>query len=230
MVKKTEIIKIQDIRKAEYKKRKELRLCVWCKAPLEDGAKGTLCKDCAKKNKERSRENRDFYIKQGICPICKKERIYPPEKSCYNCRERANQKEMTEEEREHRRELARLRAANRIENGLCPECGKRPPEDGYKRCAICRGKQRLRRKTWEWSKKEAWKWNGVCVSCGSDDMQEGTNVCKRCYAIDCKNLEKGREVLKNKRIQEQIEKGVLIVDAPITYKKRKIKDPIIYKK
>ena len=223
------IVNLKDKRIERYNKRKEAHLCVWCTSPLEENTKGTLCRSCAEKNKQRSRENREWCLANGICPICKRNKIYPPEKSCLSCKEKANEKSKDEQRKERRREVAQIRIQGRIDKGLCPECGKRPPEKGFKRCNECRKKQRQRRKSGEWGKRESYKWNGQCHCCGSSDMQEGTKLCKRCYAIFCQNLEKGRDVLKQKKIQEQVDKGILLINPPLTYKKRKLKEPKRYK-
>ena len=220
-------ISIKEKRAERYKYRVENRLCVWCSEELDENNKGRLCPKCAEKNKNRSKELRDWYIANGICPICKKAKIYPPEKSCLNCRERANLMSKNENRVQRQREIARIRIQERKEAGLC-SCGRKL--DGvHKMCADCRRKQRIRRRKGEWGKLDERRWKGIC-KCGSDDMQEGTKLCKRCYEASCKNLEKGREVLKNKKIQDQIDRGVLLIDPPITYKKRKMKKPITYER
>jgi hypothetical protein len=226
------VIRIKDLRAKRYNERVKNRLCVWCGTPLTEAQKGRLCKECAEKNRERSSQNRQWFLEHNICPICKKAEIVPPERSCLNCREKANNS-MDEEKRAKRREISKKRMQSRKAAGLCPSCGKRKPEEGFITCDECRKRQRSRRKkSTEWSVKESWAWYGICMQCGSDDMMEGTKLCKKCYERCCSQLEKGRNVLKSMRDakrEEEYEKGLrkgkILTDPPITYKKRKLIKP-----
>lgn len=222
---RSKIILIKNDRAKKYQDRVENRLCVWCSTPLPKDHNGALCDECAKKNRERSKETREWCLSHNICPVCRKNKIYPPERSCPNCKNKANQAARDKADSDMRRERAKQRRAARRAAGLC-SCG-RELEPGYRMCERCRRKQRNRRKTGEWTKREERSWQGIC-KCGSDDMQEGTKLCKRCYAIACENLAKGRETLKQKRIQEQIDRGILLIDPPLVYNKRKLKQPVVY--
>lgn len=80
----------------------------------------------------------------------------------------------------------------RIEQGFCPRCGKRKPSEGYKQCAICRSKDRLRR---EKQRRQAGVMSiqiklesNVCWFCGAERM-EGHKVCERCYERQMKLMQ-----------------------------------------
>lgn len=222
-------VKIKPMTRAErYRNRVENRICVWCNKPIEPGITGVHCASCAEKNRTRSKENHEALIKMGICPVCRKAPIYPPERSCLNCREKSNANKSDEKLAKRRKRYAE-NFKKRKEAGLCPACGKRPPEGKYKRCAECRRKQRVRRHRMndgQWTLAEARKWNGIC-KCGSADMQPGKKLCKSCYAKACGGLEKARAIAKANRdakvakeIELGIRKGKILLDPPITYKKR----------
>ena len=47
-----------------------------------------------------------------------------------------------ERRRQHERERARRRTAERLARGRCPRCGRNPPEPGRSQCQSCNGKKR----------------------------------------------------------------------------------------
>ena len=99
--------------------------------------------------------------------------------------------------------------AERAERGLCPRCGKRPPEPGLKLCRGCNekrrtaerarrekarseGKQyggrdpeRCRRadRAADRRRRRAWKEAGLCTSCGRRRPQDNRSVCEPCREV-----------------------------------------------
>ena len=232
----SDIVKMKsaaEVRADRYQNRVSERVCVWCRKPIEEDNKGVLCRDCAEKNRNRSKANRDWLLQHGICPICRKNPIYPPEKSCLNCKEKSNNSK-SDETRAKRRDQYARKIQRRRDAGLCTGCGKRIPEGKYKRCAECRRRQRVlrkRRNQGKWTTADERMWNGIC-KCGSADMQPGTKVCKSCYAKYCASLEKARAAAKAIRDAERDEeyrtgkrKGRPLENPPITYKKRSLIQP-----
>ena len=96
--------------------------------------------------------------------------------------------------------------AERAERGLCPRCGKRPPEPGLKLCPRCgekrRAAERARRanarvegkqyggrdpercrsadRAADRRRRRAWKEAGLCTSCGRRRPQDNRSVCEPC--------------------------------------------------
>lgn len=124
-----------------------------------------------------------------LCTRCKTQDAYTlaGRAVCADCAEK-----MAEKARERRKtnkrylEIAKQRKRERIENGLCPICGKpSDPAGEYKMCAVCRAKyakqdakyrdkvkpDRLRRNTDI----------GVCRKCCKDAVMPGRKVCMTCY-------------------------------------------------
>lgn len=80
----------------------------------------------------------------------------------------------------------------RIEQGLCPRCGKRKPTEGYKMCAICRNKERIHREN---QRRQAGVMSiqiklesDVCYFCGAERMK-GHKVCEKCYERQMKLMQ-----------------------------------------
>ncbi|MBR1750900.1 MAG: hypothetical protein IJ740_08480 [Ruminococcus sp.] len=95
------------------------------------------------KASQKAKERRAWYLAHGICPHCGQNEPQKGYKLCLECRtanndrRRANYK--PEESQSERHKALRER---RIAKGLCPKCGKRKPEIGYKSCSVCKAKSR----------------------------------------------------------------------------------------
>ena len=61
--------------------------------------------------------------------------------------------------------------ARNVARGLCGTCGKRPPEEGRRKCGECLAAARAMRAAW----KEAWR----CVECGAEPRPNETR-CDAC--------------------------------------------------
>lgn len=80
------------------------------------------------------------------------------------------------------------------EQGLCSLCGKVPPEEGKKRCKICREKQskdkaksrktlgEIRYTNVASFRKERAD-NNLCTKCGKVPPIEGKRRCQHCYSV-----------------------------------------------
>lgn len=132
-----------------YEKRKSEGLCIRCGNERTSISK-TYCKECLIKKRTYEREARAFFKNIGICPICRKNKLFGDEKSCLECRaKRIQKKNITEEYLESRRKKQREKHRYCVENGICTRCHKRKAVYNRKKCEICleydRVKQALRR-------------------------------------------------------------------------------------
>ena len=106
-----------------------------------------------------------------------------------------------EEGRARDRERLRKRTAERIAQGLCPNCGKAPPEPERRLCVSCAGKRRQSERVRDAKRRAAGKprhrnseterarerrrtaervAQGLCVSCGKESPAPGRTSCRRC--------------------------------------------------
>lgn len=92
-----------------------------------------------------------FYKRMGICPSCRKEKLFGTEAQCPECRayraERMQKKRENnrKEMNEYQRLLEKRLRIERKENGKCTKCGKDNKNSLYRTCAICRMKERNQR-------------------------------------------------------------------------------------
>lgn len=122
-----------------YKNRKLNGLCPRCGKKLDRN--GHYCRECLEKVNKYNRDTRKFLISIGICPICRKEKLFGDEKSCIICRGSRGKYNITEEQRKKYNEKFRIKQKivyqNRSDNGICTRCGKRKAAAGRKKCNIC---------------------------------------------------------------------------------------------
>lgn len=174
-------------------------------------------------------EERKFWQSQGICPICRKRRIYGEEKQCLECNAySANWKakkfaNMTEEEREEQRRKDREQRAKlrekRLSQGLCVKCGKENSDKRYKNCPICREKQR--NKTNYHDERIFYQSLGVCPVCHKNKLFGDEKQCVECkakhYNYSMSAYEKDKENYNKRRVEndrklsaERKQKGLCI--------------------
>lgn len=185
-------------------KRREQNLCQNCGKPLDRD--GFYCIQCRKGITDYNTETRHFFQSIGICPRCKKNKLYGDEKNCPECA--ANQYINTMRSRarlgkEHynktHAEWAKQEYQRRSENGICTRCGKRNAMKPYKTCGICTAKERERKRTkyGKPDRSERYK-QGLCYFC-DNPVKDGYKVCEKHYQM---NIEK----LKCDNVRENIEK------------------------
>lgn len=102
-----------------YSQRRQEGKCSSCGNPSRPGK--AFCQDCANKRKLSFQEKR----KLGICTECSKPVVAGRTRCAYHLEQRT----------QYQKQLAK----NRIDQNLCPNCGKRTPEDGKRLCQRCRG-------------------------------------------------------------------------------------------
>lgn len=178
----------KEISARHYKRRKENGLCPRCGQKLD--RKGHYCTKCLKKHNEYEKENREFYKKLGICPECRKEKLFGDEKRCISCREKQykRRKDQMEEQKrkysENFKKKQKERYKERSENGICTRCGKRKAENGKKKCRICLEKNaeaHRRKRFMGMNVKEYRKENHLCFFCGNPTDRETGNICQSCW-------------------------------------------------
>lgn len=198
--------------KTLYRKRVAQGLCGKCGKPLD--RKGSICISCNEKHKKYENESRKWYKEHGICPICGKNKILGEEKNCPECR--AKKAEWTQKTREQDRQKSNEyhnRAQNRryhelIDAGICPNCKKRPAENGMRMCSICHAKlleqRRIRTGYYAKPKKSERYTLGLCTFC-DNPIKPGYKVCETHYqkcleTANSENTKKAREKLKQQGV------------------------------
>lgn len=128
-----------------YINRKSNGLCPRCGKELD--REGHYCSTCLAKTNDYQNETRVFMRSIGVCPYCRKEKLYGDERRCIECSAKAfaYAKPLTEEQKirygnnfkEYQRNLYRERA----DQGICTKCGKRKAKHKRKKCANCLDKE-----------------------------------------------------------------------------------------
>lgn len=189
-----------EINKRHYRKRKDNGLCPRCGKKLD--RKGHYCTNCVEKHNEYQRDTKRLLRSIGICPECRKEKLFGDERTCLECQANAySRKHPTEEQRKRYNEKFKIQQKElykiRSEKGICTRCGKFKAKDGAKKCEICLEKNAaLHRQKYLKKQNERLirKLNNLCYQCGEPlDETAKTSFCKKCYEKCCKNLEKARE-------------------------------------
>ena len=187
-------------------KRKANGLCIDCGNALDRN--GVRCVKCNEKHNEESKEDRKWYIDNGICPRCRKNIIFGTENMCAECSAYAYEITMNSRERlgkEHynkvHKDWSKRTHNEMIQNGICTRCRKRKADYGYKTCGICREKIRNynRIKYGKPDRKERYK-QGLCFFCDSP-VKDGYKVCEKHYQMNVENShsQKANEARKNLR-------------------------------
>lgn len=150
-----------------------------------------MCEECAKKDNERTKENRKALINIGICPRCGKNKLWGDEKMCLECKEK-----MYEYNKTHRTKSHKNYNKIRKDNGMCIKCGKNAPVPGKTKCALCAQRERTRAREYRMRKGiEVDRWErpayGKCYICGAE-ITSG-RICKRCKDRIVSSLSKGNK-------------------------------------
>lgn len=145
----------------------------------------------------------NWYKTLGICPMCRKKKPALDHVICLECMSDASEKNRKRRERltaeqrhaESQRavEYKRQRRERRKAEGVCVECGKRPPKEGRIRCAVCLHKHSERMKRYHRAKgckpHELLLAHDVCYICGGVPLP-GKRLCAVHYDIAIANLNK----------------------------------------
>lgn len=123
-------------------------LCPACRQPND--REGYYCSECLQKHNQRRKEDTEFYIANGLCRICGKNKSLPGTTYCEGCSQRLYEygKKRFEEKPEYQREHNRISSKKRYEEckaqGICTRCRKRKAEYSKTKCKICLDKDALR--------------------------------------------------------------------------------------
>lgn len=192
-----------------YKKRRDEGVCVKCGKELD--RQGVYCSKCLVKISKEHKDMRQWYQSNGICPVCKKEKLFGDEKECpvcaakkYEITMRSRKKHGTEHYNSNHAEWQKKKYHERIKLGICARCGKRKADYGYKTCGICRMKGR--KSKLRSSKKEEWRENGLCVFCG-EPVKENFKVCEKHYNMCIEKLNNQKTILAREQFKERMKKA-----------------------
>lgn len=189
-----------------YIKARENNIC-WVCGNKKD-RDGYYCSKCLIKKREDSKEQKIFYRSIGICPLCKKNRLFGSEKTCPECRAKESERIYRIRERDREKynkehNLCEKRIySERLKNGLCPRCGKIQTDKRYKLCSYCRNKKAKnseKNRAKSESKTERRVREGKCIWC-ENPKKEGYKLCEYHYKM---NVEKSKKADRGK-IKESI--------------------------
>lgn len=175
----------------EYRHRLiEKGLCTKCKNPNDRG-KGWYCSKCLITERERHKENREFYISLGLCSQCGKEKVFGNEKLCPICRAKNYESTRKKVEKygwkkptEERREKIRNRYNELKELGICTACRKRKAVVGRTKCGVCLEKESTRARLKHKPLKTDFS-EGLCIRC-NNPVVPGYKQCEFHHAISIK--------------------------------------------
>lgn len=164
---------------------KENGICVRCRKEKASLGK-IMCESCAKKDNQRTKENREALKGMGICPRCGRNKLWGDEKNCIECRAKMYEYNLT-----HKTKSTKNYNKIRKENGLCIKCGKKPPVKGKTKCATCAAKERIRAREYRMRKgvdidRSERPSYGKCYFCGA--QIESGRICGSCKKRVMKNL------------------------------------------
>lgn len=179
-----------------YRKRKEHGLCVRC-GKVPPALERVMCAECLEEAKRKTRENREFFKKLGICPICGQNKLMGDEKECPECSAKryAENRKSAEKRKGKYKEYYKLRTEALKKDGICRGCGKRKSESGKTYCGICLAKKRERyridriksgKDAIDRSERRGY---GLCYCCGNFLDRYG-GLCKKCAKTIAGNLPK----------------------------------------
>jgi hypothetical protein len=199
-----------EYRKRYLQNRIDSGLCPQCGKPMD--REGFYCSQCLKTKAQEEKLDRHFYQDNGICPRCRKNKLYGDEKNCPECvaKEYGHTLKHREENRQHYNDLHRVWSKKaydeRKEKGICTRCGKRKADTGYYTCGKCRciDREHKRMRYGKPDRTDRYK-QGLCYFC-DNPIKKGYKVCEIHYQ---RNVELANSENTRKARQEMIEKGIL---------------------
>lgn len=178
------------------KKKKEIGYCS-CGKLLD--REGYYCTECVNKHNEYERKTREFCREHGICPECRKNKLFGDEKICPECRAKAQIRRENYTEEQKQKYMYKYYDANKkrqrnkykecAEKGICTRCKKRKAVQGKKKCAICQNKENeyKRKKNGNGIRRSERPSYNECYLCGAKLDREGS-LCKKCAEKQKANL------------------------------------------
>ena len=182
-------------------KRLDMGVCIGCGAVLDTD--GKMCSKCREKASRDSMKEYWYYQNAGICPICKKEKLFGDEKACPECRSRrANtMAQNREKNRQKINQIAKISHKkayySRKDAGICTRCGKKIAYNGHSFCMECLVKKKIYNQTVSAKKnggslilRNERPSYGKCYFCGAD-IDSG-RICGKCKERVTNNLPNDR--------------------------------------
>ena len=143
---------------------------------------------------------RAWYRSNGICVACGQENAVQGQARCFRCREKVREanrrwyERNREEHNEKYKQYHKERTASLRAQGICTRCGRRKPETGKARCAVCNAKSRrayAKRRKDTLLPRFMFGDGEHCSTCGKP--VNGTKLCPRCLANAQRTIEIARQ-------------------------------------
>lgn len=191
---------------------KEKGLCTGCRKPID--RVGVYCKACLIKERERHKKDRVWYIENGICPVCRKQKLFGDERSCLECsaknyafQQRYDKETLRKREKKYAGRRKEIREEY-FKNGICFHCRKRKIEEGKKKCRFCLDKDAELHRNRRVNLRNVQVAKGMCYQCIKEKATKG-KLCESCYNKAVENLAKGREKAEYYTTHRKLIKSIL---------------------
>lgn len=120
--------------------------------------------------------DREFFLSIGICPICRKNKLFGDERSCPECKvKQIPLNQAYYQLHGNNNEAIRKRYAERKAQGICTRCGKRKAQPLKAKCGICQAKENARNTNKTYYDRIS---KGLCALCGHPS--DGKVYCESC--------------------------------------------------
>lgn len=147
-------------------------------------------------------ELRTWYRANGICVACGQENAVQGQARCFRCREKvreANRRNYAlhrEERNEKNKQYHKERTVSLRAQGICTRCGKRKPETGKVRCAVCNARDRraYAKRSKDTLPRAMFGDGEHCSTCGKS--VDGTKLCPKCKANAQRTIEIARQHIR----------------------------------
>lgn len=132
---------------------------------------------------------------------------------------------LSDEQKERFREYQRVFYQQKLEAGLCRECGKTPVVPGRTKCSACakkdRERQRKRREAKNITPRVLMDGSFLCSRCGKSKPVEGYKLCAECLERARKSMAYARSFANRSKLKIAIDSEWKMIEARKVFNKNK---------